>query len=1420
MRVSWFRILTLSLVLSLVAGACAQTTDAAVPGVDSTGKALPSGFNNIQHIVFIVKENRSFNSMFGLFPGVNGTNLGLMSTGQVIPLQRMPDAIPRDIGHSWGDTLIAMDWGKMDGFDLLLQSGFQCSFQGDLYCFAQYQQADLPNYWMYAQKFGISDNTFSSMHAPSFPNHVFTVAAQTGNIISQTKNPIDPTDRPAACADAGPGATANVMDARGDIITQFPCFDFATMGDSLNNAGISWKSYAPKGFGWSGFVAINHIRNTSQWTQHAFLDSQFAMDAMNGQLPAVSWLVTEGGVSDHLPWSICAGENWLVTQINAVMSNSALWNTTMIVLTWDDFGGLYDPVSPAPYQVDAFGLGPRVPLIVISPYAKPGFISHTQYDYASVLKTIEERFGLPTLNPLRDGNPNTNDILDMFDFTQSPIPPFQTPLRQCSPVGTTSLTFQTGKVGSVVATRTVLIANYNPTQSLSFSGISLSGSSDFTQTSNCSTIPPNPGRPFFCTVNVTFTPSGAGPRSGLLTVTDSDATSPQMVSITGAGTALTLSKALLSFGTVVVGQPSTKQTTTLTNTGTTTITLNSVVPAGVDYASSTTCGTSLGANASCTISSTFTPTTTGTRYGTVTVNSSDPGGPLVLGLTGSGTHVSISPPLLTFGNQAINTTSSPQTVTITNKGTTTLNFVNPDSSNAGIDVIASFTPPPGQGKVVPLPQPSAEFFQTNTCGNSLAGGASCTITVTFSPNSVGTRSAEGRIFDMDPDSPYIIPFTGTGTAELTNGVPFLSQPLVPSAAVPGAATLTLAVNGVNLVSGATVNWDGAALATTFVSSNKLTATVPSSKLTAPHNALITVTNPAPGGGKSNLAYFDVVNPVSSVSFVKTDTNVGNNPKWVSTADFNGDNKLDLAIANFFDNTVTVYTGNGDGTFTLSATLILDAGAGPVSLATSDFNNDGKLDLIVAEQTRTPASDVKVFLGNGDGTFIPGPYGSTNESVQPTWLAAGDFDRNGSQDFAVANSVDPTTSIVMGNGDSSFYWTDSPPVGRAGPVGVVLGDFNGDGFLDFAELNKTDKSVSVGLGVGDTTFTAASARSTVGNGAVAIAAADFNGDGFLDLAVVNQGDNNVNILLGQGNGNFVSNPALTGLSSPDAVATGDFNGDGKVDLAVANSSAGTVSLFFGNGNGTFQTKVDYPVGSNPTSIAVGDFNGDGAQDLAVTNGGSNTVSILKQAVSGSPNVLLAPTSLTFPVVLVNKPSKPLTVTLTNNGTATLTISSIAASGDFGQTNNCGTSVGAGLSCTITVIFTPTTNGVRTGSISITDNAPGSPQMVPLNGRGTFLKISPGTLNFGNQPVGTTSNPKTVTMMNTGTAAIPITFKFTGTAANDYAQINTCGASLAGGATCTASVTFTPSQTGTRAAGLAITDGNGGGTQQVKLTGNGT
>jgi phospholipase C len=179
---------------------------------------------------------------------------------------------------------------------------------------------------------------------------------------------------------------------------------------------------------------VQHIRNTQVWTTNVVPESRFATDALNGNLPNVSWIVS-GPTSEHPPDSSCVGENWTVQQINAIMQG-ANWNSTAIFLTWDDFGGFYDHVPPP--KVDNFGFGPRVPLLIISPFAKQGFVSHTQYEFSSLLKFAERRFNLP---PLTARDTEANDMTDAFDFGQSPRPPMILDTRQCraSP-GTPSIT--------------------------------------------------------------------------------------------------------------------------------------------------------------------------------------------------------------------------------------------------------------------------------------------------------------------------------------------------------------------------------------------------------------------------------------------------------------------------------------------------------------------------------------------------------------------------------------------------------------------------------------------------------------------------------------------------------------------------------------------------------------------------------------------------------------------------------------------------------------------------------------------------------------------------------------------------------------------------------------------------------------------
>ena len=168
------------------------------------------------------------------------------------------------------------------------------------------------------------------------------------------------------------------------------------------------------------------LRNSEYWQSDYAPNQQFITDAQTGNLPAMSWIFADGeAVSEEPPNSICQGENWTVAQLNAVMQGPD-WNSTVVFITWDDFGGFYDHVAPP--QLDQFGLGPRVPLLIISPYAKAGYVSHTVYEHSSVLKLIETRYHLPPLTA-RDGM--ASNMLDSFDFNQQPQPPLVLQTRQC-----------------------------------------------------------------------------------------------------------------------------------------------------------------------------------------------------------------------------------------------------------------------------------------------------------------------------------------------------------------------------------------------------------------------------------------------------------------------------------------------------------------------------------------------------------------------------------------------------------------------------------------------------------------------------------------------------------------------------------------------------------------------------------------------------------------------------------------------------------------------------------------------------------------------------------------------------------------------------------------------------------------------------
>jgi len=663
---------------------------------------------------------------------------------------------------------------------------------------------------------------------------------------------------------------------------------------------------------------------------------------------------------------------------------------------------------------------------------------------------------------------------------------------------------------------------------------------------------------------------------------------------------------------------------------------------------------------------------------------------------------------------------------------------------------------------------------------------------------------------------FLAVFSAAALAQ--NPVPFVNLPLVPDAAAPGGPEFTLTVNGTGFMSGAVVDWNGSPLATQFVSRSRLTATVPAADIAIAGTASVTVVNPAPGGGTSSVVFFTTANPSSSVSFGAVESVPGGN-NWgaVAVGDFNGDGNLD--VASFLSDNVNVLLGDGKGNFNLASSSTV--GHQPSSVVVSDFNGDGKLDLAIANWWDGTLS---ILLGDGAGNF--NLVSSPAVGNFPKSVAVGDFNGDGKLDLAVATPGDNTISILLGDGTGNFTLTSSPATDGAGSVAV--GDFNADGNLDLAVTNLGTDTVSILVGDGTGNFTLG-ASPAVGSTPTSVAVGDFNGDGNLDLAVANYCHldvtragycvalpSTVSILLGDGRGNFDLASSPTVGVDPDAVATADFNSDGNLDVAVANESSNTVSILLGDGKRNFIPASSPVVDINSLALAVGDFNGDGKLDLAIER--SPAGSILLQVLA--PGISLSPLGCTFGNQLVSTTSRPQAVTVINIGSGSLDISSIAASGDFAQTNTCGSTVAAGANCTISVTFTPTAAGVRGGAITISDNANGSPQIVNLSGTGIVSGVSASlsttSLTFPNQVVQTTSAPQAVTLTNTGTATLNITSIVS---SGDFAETNTCGNSLASGASCTVSVTFTPTQAGTRTGSVTITDNAPDSPQSVVLTGQG-
>jgi phospholipase C len=440
---------------------------------------IPTGFvvgtpTKIQHLIFIIQENHSFDNYFGTYPGANGFTAGLaipvnpaqagsqyvapyhldvsqpiMIVGDELPpgvsdpdqvnpgdsngISPFPfnnESIGGDLSHAWKVAHLAYDNGKMDGFVSAEKSTLTMGY---------YDRSDIPYYWDYADQYVLDDNFFSSLMGPSFPNHLY--------IASGTNGPVN---------NLGYRWVLNggvVDNPSSNFDWQGVSLGWATLAQELSNASVPWTWYDGNARPlspniWDVLPLFTYFQNhPSELAQHVKNTQNFITDIHNGQLPAVSWIIPGGwhpptwpvacagqSPSEHPPARSDCGMDYVAYLVDQVMQ-SQYWQSSAIIITWDDYGGFYDHVPPP--QIDEYGEGFRVPTLVVSPWAKHGFIDHTQYEFASLLKLAEVNFNTPSLGT-RDVS--ANDMMNSLDFNQSPQPTLLEPANFVGPAKSSGAT--------------------------------------------------------------------------------------------------------------------------------------------------------------------------------------------------------------------------------------------------------------------------------------------------------------------------------------------------------------------------------------------------------------------------------------------------------------------------------------------------------------------------------------------------------------------------------------------------------------------------------------------------------------------------------------------------------------------------------------------------------------------------------------------------------------------------------------------------------------------------------------------------------------------------------------------------------------------------------------------------------------------
>jgi phospholipase C len=385
--------------------------------LDASEGARPADASGkIQHVVVIVQENRSFDNLFQGYPGADTRSYGYDSTGKKVTLEPQGLEGSFDPGHESGDYFAACDGTtpgrdcKMDGFDK--ESG---GVPGTDPEYAYVPHDEIKPYFALASQYVLADRMFASQIDGSFISHQYIIAGQASTAV----------DNPSGTwgCEGGPSDTIATLEPDRSLGGSIPeCFDNQTIGDELDAKGLPWRFYAgavgTSSDIWSSYRSIDHIRYGPDWAADVLSpQTRFFDDVRRGKLAAVTWITPTCRNSDHASCGGKHGPDWVASLVDAV-GKSKFWDTSAVFVFWDDWGGWYDHVPP-PYE-DYDGLGIRVPLLVISPYAKTGYVSHVRYEHGSILRFIEDQFDLARLSA-SDKRANS-PAADCFDFSQPPRP--------------------------------------------------------------------------------------------------------------------------------------------------------------------------------------------------------------------------------------------------------------------------------------------------------------------------------------------------------------------------------------------------------------------------------------------------------------------------------------------------------------------------------------------------------------------------------------------------------------------------------------------------------------------------------------------------------------------------------------------------------------------------------------------------------------------------------------------------------------------------------------------------------------------------------------------------------------------------------------------------------------------------------------